>query len=474
MESNFDNREFEQYVKKNADQYRMIPSEKVWKGISNTLHTRRRWYGLGLTLLLLLTAVSVTWVMVSYPVSKNQEISSAKISQATSTPIQPVKPDQAIAVVSKDISNILPLKNFNKQAIVPVGDKLFNEPATNNFESDITFLTVEDNKISDPGLSIPPEKSPGIIPEKKAKLNHDANIPSGIIETFHTVATDKKTKEDKSAIALPAKKTVKFPDNYYPLSIESVVNSYYAKKVSKKVVWQLYFAPTISYRKLNENKSFQNSSSTGSGGYPFASLTDINRAVTHKPDMGLELGFAAGYPLTKNLKIRGGLQFNINRYDIKAFVYNGEQATINLSGGNNDYVTAWTYYRNYNGYKSDWLKNFYFSVSAPVGAELTLFGNKKTSLGIAGTVQPTYILKDRAYLISTDYKNYAEVPRLIRHVNVNTSFETFVSYTSRNTKTRWQIGPQVRYQVLSSFQNKYPVKENLFDFGLKVGITLNP
>ena len=48
MESNFNNRDFEQFVKQNADQYRMFPSEKVWKGIHNTLHTRRRWYGIGL------------------------------------------------------------------------------------------------------------------------------------------------------------------------------------------------------------------------------------------------------------------------------------------------------------------------------------------------------------------------------------------------------------------------------------------
>ncbi|MEI9809721.1 MAG: hypothetical protein WDO16_18695 [Bacteroidota bacterium] len=143
----------------------------------------------------------------------------------------------------------------------------------------------------------------------------------------------------------------------------------------------------------------------------------------------------------KNLKLRGGLQFNINRYDIKAFVYNGEQATINLSG-NNSSVTTWTNYRNYNGYKSDWLKNFYFSVSAPIGLEYMLFGNKKTSFGIAGTVQPTYILREKAYLISTDYKNYAKVPWLVRDLNVNTSFETFVNFTSRNN-TRWQIGPQV-------------------------------
>ncbi len=45
MESNYRNRDFEQYIKENADQYRMFPSEKVWKGVNNALHTRRKWYG---------------------------------------------------------------------------------------------------------------------------------------------------------------------------------------------------------------------------------------------------------------------------------------------------------------------------------------------------------------------------------------------------------------------------------------------
>src|SRR5260221_4128273 len=74
MESNFNNRDFEQFVKQNADQYRMFPSEKVWRGIHNTLHTRRRWFGIGVTFLLL-TIGTVTWVMVSSP-GKNQSESA--------------------------------------------------------------------------------------------------------------------------------------------------------------------------------------------------------------------------------------------------------------------------------------------------------------------------------------------------------------------------------------------------------------
>jgi hypothetical protein len=107
----------------------------------------------------------------------------------------------------------------------------------------------------------------------------------------------------------------------------------------------------------------------------------------------------------------------------------------------------------------------------PVGAEVDLIGDDKVQFGVGGTIQPTYVLGDRAYLLSTDYKNYAEVPWLIRRWNINTAFETFVSYSTGRMK--WQVGPQVRYQLLSSFVDEYPVKENLFDFGLKVGVSLN-
>ncbi len=63
MESNYREKDFEHYVKQNADQYRMFPSDKVWKSINNSLHTRRKWYGFWLGSLLLLTGAAVTWVM---------------------------------------------------------------------------------------------------------------------------------------------------------------------------------------------------------------------------------------------------------------------------------------------------------------------------------------------------------------------------------------------------------------------------
>jgi hypothetical protein len=465
MKRNFDNREFEQYIKRNADQYRMMPSEKVWKGISNNLHTRKRWYGLGLILLLLGTAVSVTWVMVSYPVSQKQGVISDKNvkSPEVSQAIKQNRTKPTIAIGS--------IPTFDKPGIddKSIAAKSFADLAINITPGVTPVLVAESNN---PFAQSPEKPLHNITDEIKPDRLQITDL-SPVVPVYVIPADNKTSFTDPLNISAEAKSN---PDAH-PLTIENIATGAYAKKQSfkKRVIWQLFFTPTVSYRKLSDNKSFKNSNfffNNQGYGYPFTSSADVNTAVTHKPDIGLELGFSAGYLLSKTVKLTAGLQFNINRYDIRAYIYNREPATITLNGGSgNNSVTTWTSYRNYNGYKSDWLKNFYFSVSAPVGAQIRLFGNNKTNYGVAGTIQPTYILRDRAYLISTDYKNYAEVPDLIRHFNVNTSFETFISYKTRNT--RWQIGPQVRYQVLSSFQNKYPIKENLFDFGLKVGISLN-
>lgn len=467
MESNFNHREFEHYVKSNADQYRMIPSEKVWRGINSTLHTRRRWYGIGLGLLLLLTATSVTWVMLRYPNGKKQESAlntEIPINSKVTNDLNAKESDHS----SAKSRSILPFDKYPGEQNAANDPLLINDAGTFNIEVVTTEPVQSGEALIIPGSHQTTEK---IANTSVEKVNTDVPPVNDFDET------DGIDNIDTHSFTLPSDKSTpnKNASVYSPLTIESVTNSFKAEKLIKKLRWQMYFTPTVSYRKLGVNKSYSGDASPFSASnYPFASPGDVNSEVVHKPDMGLELGLSAAYPLLHNLKLLAGVQFNINRYDIKAFAYYGEQATINLNGGNgSNSLTAWTFYRNHDGYKSDWLKNYYFSVSAPIGAEIKVLGNKKTYLGVAGTVQPTYILKDRAFMISTDYKNYVEVPHLIRHVNVNASLETFVSYTSRTSKTRWQIGPQIRYQVLSSFKNPYPVTENLFDFGLKVGVMRN-
>ena len=288
-----------------------------------------------------------------------------------------------------------------------------------------------------------------------------------------STSSNKEDLADKATQAKQPETTVAKEENGYPLTIESVVNSYQYRKSRKKLRWEMFVTPTVTYRRLSENKDFINASQAVSNSLSYTAFTDINSLVKHKPDIGLQFGVTTAYPLFKNLNIVGGFQFNVSKYDIRAFYSNSEIATIALNtGAGANSVSTTTNYRNFSsGNDVNWLRNFYFSASIPVGLDLKIAQKGKSTIGIIGTVQPTYILSDQAYLITTDYKNYAEMPSLIRKFNVNTGLELYTTFSAG--KTKWKIGPQARYQTRSSFKAPYPVKEHLFDFGIKLGVTIH-
>ena len=471
MENRFSNRDFEQFVKQNADQYRMYPSEKVWKNIHHNLHTRRRWYGIGLGLLLLTTA-AVTGVMLSP--GKKEQIASKKSSPSpatASTKDRKVSPKVFIAAAEHK-QNRSPLTSNDEN----LQNRLFfaiegNDEETNNNNTD--YATASVSPVSNENLQVTTSVQPDLM-AKAVTVNpkrHISNKPAMV--AAETKSNQPVFAENKISKLLKDEPQVT-PEkrDIYPLSIESVVNSYKHTKARKKLSWEVYFTPTISYRKLKENKDFINSTLANNNALNYyTAIADINSLVTHKPDMGLQLGFNAGYPLSKNLKVLAGLQFNVSKYDIRAYTYDSEVTTIALNtGGGSNSVSTISNYRNFSGDDASWLRNLYISASMPVGLELKLNRRGKAEFGVAATVQPTYMLGDRVYLISTDYKNYAEVPSLTRKWNFSGGFEAFAGLSTG--KIDWRIGPHVRYQMLSSFDSKYPVKEHLFDFGLKIGIML--
>ncbi len=478
MESNYNNRDFEQFVKQNADQYRMFPSDKVWVGIDKALHTRRRWYGWGLAFLLILTGAGVALVMLTTPANKQTQ--PANTTQTGYSPI-PVhkqtdfKEPVSLSKPSADIATSRPLNFDNK----PQKELQADKPSNNNTSN---LVTDQRAVATIPVADVPAESHKTVQLLQDNKNRKDLSINNSGSGLPNTQAASKQKELATESTALPAvektdEKSITIiksnEDTEYPLTIESVINSFKKTKPSRKISYQVYLTPTISYRKLSENKGFLQSAAAAGNIPSFAAYNDVKNVVIHKPDIGLEAGIAAKYSLTKAISIKTGLQFNISRYDIKAFTYPGEIATIALDAGSNTSISRETIYRTRSGRQSNWLQNLYYSVSLPVGIEVKLAPgrNRANYFGMAATIQPTYIISDRTYLLSTDFKNYVKVPSLTRNWNVNTGIEAFMNYGAG--KTKWQIGPQVRYQIMSSFQNKYPVKENLFDFGLKVGITLN-
>jgi len=452
MERHYNN-DFERFLKQNADQYRLYPSTKPWKGVYSHFHGKRRWFGLG-AILLLLTGSLITVLVINSP--KQSPVAEAKPS-ANSTEKKSYVPSSSSMEAARN--NRSSLTSEKRADSLPLASLSLNESYSTKNNQDY-FIT-----------NFSPIISENIGVSASDKLQ---NSPQPELLTPMFIAlTDELTDQDsyvqnleqqQSSVANSLQKNGL--KNMLPWTIESVLNSY---KKKNNIGLQFNFTPTISYRKLTENKAYTQSSQNGS-------IYNINDAVTQKPAIGLEVGLTAKYAISSRVKIKTGLQFNVNRYDIKAYDYPIEPTTIALSTGGSrvDSLHTISTYRNFNGNNPNWLQNLYFQIAMPIGVEVKIVGDDKVQFGVAGTFQPLYVLTDKAYLLTTDYKNYTEgsqAPGLIRRWNANTALETYVSYSTG--KLKWQVGPQMRYQILSSFAKKYPIKEHLFDFGLKVGISLN-
>lgn len=493
MESNFDNNDFERFLKQNADQYRMFPSENVWEGIHNSLHTRRRWHGLWLALLLLTTG-AVTWIMLTTPGSKKDSyIAARQPAPKKQTPVTNiVEPVTPLKTVHSKKAPIASPGNEEKNMFMAVDE--WNSPeatpaVTGTDNARAVAMAPMSTMLEKINAGFPVQASPARNPAPvitRTAIRQEEELITGAPAlsapekiVIPSIAGD--LVADPAAVPTSDKQAVTVPevnreDLLYPLSIESVINSYTAARKVRKAKWQVYVTPTVTYRKLNENKQFINSARSNMSPTSLTYSPDLNNIVTHRPDLGLQLGISMSYPLNRKLSLITGLQFNISKYDIWAYNYPSEIATVALANdyGGTSTVSTVTNYRIVGvnrANKANWLRNFYYSASAPIGLEYKAFKTKRAAVGIAATFQPTYVLGNRAYVISTDYKNYMEVPSLTRKWNINAGFEAFAGFNVG--KTSWRIGPQARYQTMSSFKKEYPVQEHLFDYGLKLGIQLN-
>jgi hypothetical protein len=325
-----------------------------------------------------------------------------------------------------------------------------SNPVTNTIEKNVVISPVE----APDAATIAAELNPTAATGTEATLVNPANT------TDPSIKLD--TKETQTDI-----------EERYPLDIESVVNSYQRQLHQPRFRWQLHFIPTISYRSLKEDQKFIAQARMNTTSAAMANSTDLASVIRHRPDIGMQLGVLGTYPISKKVDWVTGLQFNVSKYDIAAYNYPSEVATIALmnSWGGASTVSTLTSFRS-SGFRStaSWLRNYYYSVSLPIGLQWRVLGKKQTHWGISATVQPTYVVGNRSYVISVDYQNYAEVPYLINKWNLNVGFETYARF--QLGKTDFQLGPQLRYQALSSFKKGYPVQEHLYDFGIKLGVRL--
>jgi hypothetical protein len=425
MDGQYDHNEFEHFLKENADAHRLYPSERVWERIHSRMHGRQRKAIVWLLLIPLLAAMG--WFL-SEP-STTLPISTFKTTTHPAT----------ASVATKSTS----LKEVYTSSTAKPASLFSNELAPKD------QLEIE----------------PAFTPTQEPIASSYQQIAAPATEAITTVPTTENISVTKQDIV----------SERYPLDIESVVNSYQRQLHRPRFRWQLHFTPTVSYRSLQEDQKFiaQARISSAAAAPANANSTDLSSVVRHRPDLGMQLGFTGTYPISKKIDWVTGIQFNVSKYDIEAYSYPSEVATIALMNpwGGTSTVSTLTSFRS-SGFRStaNWLRNYYYSISLPIGLQWRILGKKHTHWGISATAQPTYVVGNRSYVISVDYQNYAEVPYLINKWNLNVGLETYARF--QLGKNDFQIGPQIRYQASSSFKKGYPVQEHLYDFGIKLGMIL--
>jgi hypothetical protein len=186
--------------------------------------------------------------------------------------------------------------------------------------------------------------------------------------------------------------------------------------------------------------------------------------------MGTELGFGILYKINNHIKLKAGVQFNVRKYYIDSYRSGLNIASIAIIRNNVlDTINQFSTLSANNGYAEAQLNNKLFQVSIPIGLEYQVLQGKRLGLSVAASLQPTLTLNKNVYLISTDYKYYTDGTSFFRRWNINSSFELNLTYQVGNFN--WYLGPQMRFQHLPTYNEKYPIKEYRMDYGLRFGFT---
>jgi hypothetical protein len=523
MENEFYEDEFEQLLKEKADQFSMYPSKRVWHSIYNNLHPSRRWPSVVMSLLLIGSLILIGYLntgensitkqinnntsgYTSY--EKNNEITASQKKEGK----QPVtalsgsyqKPEQIYNDAFKDVistetdlysytvvksnrpvpyTNAAPATEVkqspdevdnNDQNIIQTIDtyiksnQIFADIALNNKKEKNNAVKTADKTTSvdlntEQGSSLADVNSvtKQDITQAPASKSTDNTPATGLNESTGSIAKKQVTAKeavDKNGLTNDEKAWI---ENY------ALQNKTAAKKWKGRLGYQVYVTPAVNYRKLTTN-------SKGSA-TAFANA-DINNSISQKPGFGFETGVGLNYSVTKRIQLKAGVQFNYTNYNIAADETNHPIATTILL---NDPSTGYSYSAarmsttsnsfNTTPLQPVTLHNRTYQVSLPVGFAYRISSQNNVDWYAGASVQPSYIFDGNAHIISSDLKSYVSDRSSISPWNLNLGFETYMNF--KLGAYNLQVGPQVRYQVNSTYKRDVALIEKPYAVGLKLGLT---
>ncbi len=508
MEKNFYTDDFEQLLKDTTEDFRMYPSRKVWHSIYNDLHPAKKWPSFAVCLLLI-TAILYVGINNNNTINADADnllLSTLSPSEKGKNAMKVKAPAFALNQVSREIFQQSPASAGAKpdNTELSANDPGSMSPGTVNYTQSVVnfdpYLPVITQKTvilpraearelkSETFINITPvvPSIPDIIPidKKTVQTTMEERLPAadktvaetdgGAINPETGSLTSIKTAPNTPAVAAVGSGEIKKLSTEDKTWIENFAfhNKRNGNKWKTKFSTLVYATPSIGYRILNKNNNFEpvNALLIRSS----ATSVDADDAISQQAALNFESGATGILDISRRLRIKAGVQFNYTNYiSFADRLSHPTQTNVllnDLATGHTMLVPFVTNYGNQGGDNRIRLNNKTAQFYIPLGADYKLAGSDRFKWYIGATIQPTYVAGGTTYLVSSDYKHYVNAPSMLRAWNLNAGFESFISYKAPGGSVI-NIGPQFRYQLLSTYSNRYTYSENLYNIGIKVGIT---
>lgn len=462
MIDNFENEDFERTLKEHADRFYLTPSVRVWKSIYNDLHPGSKWPSLAVGLFMILTLFWIGNTHTNGPADEN------------------ISPEKSISPSRGTDNNLAP--------VVPITQKINSTEINRDRadENDLTGTQVSENRDMLPGNE---EKGSGLAPvvamhgaepavtihrtDTRKRVAEDLNsmtvsngAPATVINTgVNTrISANKLSDQPKIPRAAPVALLNGKTNDRMTARNDGIPPIPMRFQFRKKLKWEYFFSPMISnvmFGGSNLNKT--------------SSSVVYSPTSKHNMDIAKKLGFITGanvyYPLTKTLSFTSGAHLIYTGYDIYTEVVmpNTTSITFKDSKGKLFSKTYISYYANEKKDGNANITNYNWQFSVPVGLKWDIFSHDNFKISVVSTIEPFMVLGSKAYLLSGDASSYVTDPDLIRKFNFSGNIGSIVTFSSNSVN--WKIGPNLRYQVLSTYNNIYPVKEHFVNYGIHVGVS---
>ncbi|MEP6926966.1 MAG: hypothetical protein ABI834_04980 [Ginsengibacter sp.] len=478
----------------------MAPSKKVWHGIYNDLHPGKRWPSVAMSFLLIFTLVVIGHLNTNN--SRQSAYLSSKISEDKKLThglkkTGSSKSNQKIVLRKNDLNKskeVFVYSTGNPDKSIFSNEASENKNQIDNFKRDRLLAgTMTDGNNSGTSvfekLSIPNpptssstiDNNSNIVPDKESQAQNNVRLNGKIEENIQEKIIAENVADLQSAkrISTGKKNSLNSEDVLRNKNIDEVNAQLYSsvekkeakhhKKGNDKITWVYFLAPVVS------SVSFSGHALTQSANANFSPAVVVNlqqNKVLHNSALGLEAGAQMNYTVAKKLQFTTGAHLTHSGYNIISNEVHPTFGTLLLRDKATGaiYTKSFiTHYGNGTGPAVVKIRNYNWEASIPFGLQYEVFENKKLQFKVGANLEPSLLLKYNSYILSSDGNNYVNDPSLLRRWNMSSNFGAFVTFNS--SKFKWQIGPNVRYQWLSSYQKDYTIKEHLIDYGIRVGIS---